>query len=106
KVLFIDASNQVRIGRAQNYLEKQHVDQIYQWYKESKDVTNHCKLVELQVIENKEFNLNIPLYIEKQTEDNLPTLEDALNQLETAAEEAWKAEDLFKALLKDFKLLN
>lgn len=106
KVLFIDASNQVRIGRAQNYLEKQHVDQIYQWYKDGDDTTNHCKLVALQTIQEKEFNLNIPLYIEKQTEDNLPNLEEALKQLETAAEEAWKAEDHFKALLKDFKLLN
>ncbi|RPD50640.1 type I restriction-modification system subunit M [Paracnuella aquatica] len=105
-VLFIDASGQVRVGRAQNYLEKQHVDQIFQWYKEGFDVTNHCKLVPLNEIEVKDFNLNIPLYIEKQAEDNLPTMEDALAQLEQAAKEAWKAEDRFKTLLREFKLIN
>ena len=34
KVLFIDASDQVRVGRAQNYLEPEHVDQIFDWYQE------------------------------------------------------------------------
>lgn len=105
KVLFIDASDQIRVGRAQNYLEKQHVEQIYRWYKEGKDTLNHCSLVPLAAIQEKDFNLNIPLYIEKLAEDNLPTLDDALRQLEEAAGEAWKAEDRFRMLLKEFKLL-
>ncbi len=105
KVLFIDASNQIRVGRAQNYLEQQNVDQIYQWYKEGNDVINHCKSVSIDAIKQKDFNLNIPLYIEKETEDNLPTIDEALKQLEEAANEAWKAEDHFKQLLKDFKLI-
>lgn len=105
KVLFIDASDQVRIGRAQNFLEQQHVEAIYQWYTEGKDVVNHARLVSLKEIKEKDFNLNIPLYIEKQTEDNLPTLEASLQQLEQAANEAWKSEDHFKSLLKEFKLL-
>ncbi len=106
KVLFIDASNQIRVGRAQNFLEKQHVDQIYTWYKKGQDVINQCKLVSVQSVEEKEWNLNIPLYIEKGTEDNLPTLEQALEQLESAANDAWKAEDHFKSLLKNFDLIN
>ncbi|MEI8617620.1 N-6 DNA methylase [Pseudoalteromonas sp. B193] len=32
KVLFIDASDQIRVGRAQNFLEPNHVQQIYDWY--------------------------------------------------------------------------
>jgi type I restriction enzyme M protein len=105
KVLFIDGSDQVRTGRAQNYLEKQHVDQLYEWYLKGKDVSNYTKLVPLAEIHKKEFNLNIPLYIEKETEDNLPTRQVALGDLEKAAEEAWNAEDKFKDLLKQFNLL-
>ena len=55
KVLFIDASAQIRVGRAQNYLEKNHVDQIYNWYKEGLDVTNHCKLVSLEFFSINSF---------------------------------------------------
>ena len=105
KVLFIDGSNEVRVGRAQNYLEKQHLDLLYNWYSKGKDVSNYVKLVSLADIQQKDFNLNINLYIEKEVVDNLPSLEDALKDLEKVAAEAWKAEDHFKKLLKGFELL-
>lgn len=105
EVLFIDASEQIRVGRAQNYLEEKHVDAIYNWYTKYKSVKNFAKKVSLDDIKQKDYNLNIPLYIEKEVVDNLPTLEVALQQLEEAAGEAWKAEDRFKKLLKEFELL-
>ncbi len=106
KVLFIDGSDQVKVGRAQNYLEKEHVDQLYDWYLKGKDVVNNTRLVSLNEIQQKDFNLNIPLYIEKDVIDNLPSLEIAIKDLEEAAAEAWKAEDKFKKLLIEFNLLN
>lgn len=78
---------------------------MYNWYSKEKGVSNYVKLVSLAEIQEKDYNLNIPLYIEKEVEDNLPTLDIALKDLEKAAEEAWKAEDRFKTLLKQFNLL-
>ena len=106
RVLIIDASDQIRVGRAQNFLEKEHVDRIYGWYTNFADVDNHAKVVSLEEIRMKEYNLNIPLYIEKITENNLPTLEESLIQLEKAANDAWEAEDKFKGLLKQFGLAD
>ncbi|CAN5456017.1 class I SAM-dependent DNA methyltransferase [soil metagenome] len=105
KVMIVDGSDQVRVGRAQNYLEKSHVDTLFDWYSKGKDIPNNAKLVPNEEIAEKDFNLNIPLYIEKEVTDNLPSLEKALQDLETAAGEAWKAEDKFKTLLNEFKLL-
>ncbi len=105
KTLFIDASDQIRVGRAQNYLEEEHIKNIYKWYKDFKDLENYTKVVSQQHLKEKEYNLNIPLYIEKKVEDNLPSLELALKDLEQAAEEVWKAEDKFKKLLKEFELI-
>jgi type I restriction enzyme M protein len=105
KVLFIDGSDQIRVGRAQNFLEPQHVEIIYGWYNAFADEPNRAKVVELDELRAKEFNLNIPLYIEKEAADELPTLEHALHQLDEAAQAAWQAEDRFKALLKTFDLL-
>lgn len=105
KVLFIDASDRIRVGRAQNYMEPQHVDTIYGWYKSFVDVTDHVKVVSTEELRDKEYNLNIPLYIEKIVTDDLPDLAEALQQLEDAAKKAWEAEDRFKVLLKEFKLL-
>jgi type I restriction enzyme M protein len=102
KVLFIDGSDQVRVGRAQNFLEDSHVKQLYQWYTEFVDVENYAKVASLSDIAENDYNLNIPLYVEKIIEDNLPSVEEALVELKQAWEESIKAETKFKNLLKQF----
>lgn len=106
KVLFIDGSEQIRVGRAQNYLEKEHIGQLYTWYSEFKDVKNSVQVVSLDEIKQKDFNLNIPLYIEKEVKDDLPSLEEALSALEDSSKKTWEAEENFKRLLKEFNLLT
>jgi len=102
KVLFIDGADQVRVGRAQNFLEKEHVQQIFDWYESFTDVENYVQVVTLNDIEENDFNLNIPLYVEKVIEDNLPTVEEALAELKQAWEASLEAEERFKNILKDF----
>lgn len=102
KVLFIDGSDQVRVGRAQNYLEENHVKQIYDWITAFENVENYVKVVTYDEIAENDFNLNIPLYVEKIIEDNLPSVEEALSDLKLAWEESQKAEEKFKSILKQF----
>lgn len=102
KVLFIDASDQVRVGRAQNFLEPLHVNQIYEWYQDYKDVENYVKVASMQDLEENDFNLNIPLYVEKIIEDNLPSVEEALVDLKEAWKASQEAEKKFKTILKEF----
>jgi type I restriction enzyme M protein len=102
KVLLIDASDQVRVGRAQNFLEPEHVQQIYTWYQAFEDVENYVKVASKADLEENDYNLNIPLYVEKIIEDNLPSVEEALSDLKLAWEESLKAEEKFKTILKEF----
>ena len=102
KVLFIDASNQVRVGRAQNFLEPENVNQIFDWYTQNKDVENYVKVASIDDIEENDFNLNIPLYVEKIIEDNLPSVEEALSDLKIAWNESLEAEAKFKKILNEF----
>jgi len=102
KILFVDASDQIRIGRAQNYLEKENVQQIYNWYLSFEDVENYVKVVDMKQIIENDYNLNIPLYIEKTIEDNLLSVEDAMIQLKEAWSESQKAEEKFKKLLTNY----
>lgn len=102
KVLFIDGSDQVRVGRAQNYLEKEHVEQIFSWYNAFENVENYVKIATQDDLKENDYNLNIPLYVEKIIEDNLPSVEDALVDLKTAWEASQKAEENFKTILKEF----
>jgi type I restriction enzyme M protein len=102
KVLFIDASDQIRIDRAQNVLEPNHVQQIYDWYHNYQDVENYVKVASKGDLEENDFNLNIPLYVEKIIEDNLPSVEEAMADLKTAWQASLEAEDKFKQVLKGF----
>lgn len=102
KVLFIDASDQIRVGRAQNFLEPSHVQQIYDWYHNYQDVENHVKVASKADLEENDFNLNIPLYVEKIIEDNLPSVEEAMADLKQAWQASLEAEDKFKKVLKGF----
>lgn len=102
KVLFIDASDQVRVGRAQNYLEPEHVNQIFDWYNAFEDVENYVKVASKADLEENDYNLNIPLYVEKIIEDNLPSVKEALADLKTAWNESLEAEEKFKMVLKEF----
>lgn len=102
KVLFIDASDQIRTGRAQNYLEPAHVQQIFSWYNDFKDVENYVKVANTDDLEENEYNLNIPLYVEKIIEDNLPSVEEALIDLKKAWAESLEAEEKFKNILQKF----
>jgi len=102
KVLFIDASDQVRVGRAQNYLEPEHVTQIFNWYKSFADVENYVKVASLDDLKENDFNLNIPLYVEKVIEDNLPSVEEALAELKSAWDKSLQAENNFKIILEKF----
>ncbi|MEZ9675458.1 DNA methylase [Vibrio breoganii] len=102
KVMFIDASDQIRVGRAQNFLEPNHVQQIYDWYHNYQDLENYVKVASIDELAENDYNLNIPLYVEKIIEDNLPTVEEAMADLKQAWQESLEAEEKFKNVLKGF----
>lgn len=102
KILFIDASDQVRVGRAQNFLEPNHVQQIYSWFIDYKPVENYVKVATHAELKENDYNLNIPLYVEKIIEDNLPTVEEALDDLKEAWRKSLFTEEKFKKVLNEF----
>lgn len=102
KVLFIDASDQIRSGRAQNFLEPEDMTRIFEWFKNYRDVQNYVNIATLDDIRENDFNLNIPLYVEKSIEDQLPSVEEALTDLNTAWQGSLQAEERFKTILQGF----
>lgn len=63
---------------------------------------DHVKVVSIDAIKANDYNLNIPLYVEKEMIDNLPSMEQAMADLKISAQKAWEAEDRLKELLKQF----
>ena len=66
------------------------------------DVENYVKVASMEDIAENDYNLNIPLYVEKIIEDNLPSVEEAMADLKEAWNAAQKSESVFKQKLKEF----
>jgi type I restriction enzyme M protein len=67
KVLFINADRELTAGRAQNYLDPQHVEKIVAAYREYGDIPAFARVVDISELAENDYNLNIRRYV-----DNTP----------------------------------
>lgn len=102
----IDSARLFRKGRNQNTLEYKHIQQILTWYHAREDVEGAVKSVKLNEIEANDWNLSIPLYVEPVIEEETISVEEALQNLKTALDAAYAAEDRLAALLKQARLIE
>jgi len=106
KLLFIDASREFKAGRAHNELLPKHVDRIYTWYRDFKDVSGVARVATLDEIAANDYNLNIPRYVQPEVEEVTISVEQALEDLKKAALGAFAAEDRLLAILKKEGMLE
>ncbi|HJF20824.1 MAG TPA: type I restriction-modification system subunit M [Mammaliicoccus lentus] len=63
-VLFIDASKGFEKGKNQNILRDEDIDKIIDTYKNRKDVERYAHVATFDEIQENDFNLNIPRYVD------------------------------------------
>jgi len=66
-------------------------------------VENYVRVASMDDLKEHDYNLNIPLYVEKVIEDTLPSVEEALADLKAAWDKSLQAEEKFKKILSNFK---
>ncbi|WP_442786236.1 type I restriction-modification system subunit M [Methylobacter sp. YRD-M1] len=64
KVLFIDASRDYRDGKNQNFLRPEDIQKIVATYRHRQSVDKYAYLASLEDIQENDFNLNIPRYVD------------------------------------------
>jgi type I restriction enzyme M protein len=99
KVQFINASSLIKIGRNQNFLLKEHADQILEWYKNYEDVDGAVKIASLDEIKENDYSLSIPLYVEPVIKEDDTSLKETLFDFRKAVRESFEAEGRLKELL-------
>ena len=83
-------------------MELNHIKKIYEQYCAYEDFENYTKLVTINDIKENDYNLHIPLYVERIVKNNSTTLDDILHDTETVMREVLASEIKFKHLLKEF----
>ena len=106
QVLILDASREFKTGRAQNELLPEHVERIYGWYRDYRDVEGVARVATLDDIAANDHNLNIPRYVEPKTGQEALTVEEAMKRLQKSAEAAFTAEEQLVGILKREGLLS
>ena len=80
-VLVIDASKECTKLTKFNVIEQVNVEKIVETYHQRQSVDRFASVVSLQQLEENDFNLNIPRYVDTFVAPDVPKLEDTLNEL-------------------------
>jgi len=73
KILFINADREYGEGRNQNYLRPEDIEKIVTVFIEKKEIPKYSRLVDIEEIEDNDFNLNIRRYVDNSPD---PEIED------------------------------
>jgi len=65
KVLFINAVDEVTRERAQSFLKGEHINKVLRAYWNYEDIEGFAGVAALEEIRDKDYNLNIPLYVRR-----------------------------------------
>ncbi len=100
QVLIVDASSLFRKGRAQNYLDPEHAEQIAMWASKFQEVKDRARVVALNQIKEEDWTLNISRYVLPPIGQDIPPLDVAIQDFENAWKNARAAENKLRQLLR------
>lgn len=98
-VLFIDASNEFEKGKNQNLLKEEHIQKILDTYVKREDIEKYAHVASFDEIQENDFNLNIPRYVDTFEEEEVISLDDLSKDMEETQKELAQVEkELFDML--------
>lgn len=100
KIFFIDAYKLLRKSRSQNYLDENHVNEIFTIYSSNKNLKNFSKIVALDEIKQKNYNLNISLYVEQEIQEDKISSTEIKNKIINLWKENLEEEKNFRKMFR------
>ncbi|MRY60518.1 N-6 DNA methylase, partial [Parabacteroides distasonis] len=101
-VLFIDASQDFEKQKNQNVLLDEHIDKIVSIYKKREDIERYAHVASFDEIQENDFNLNIPRYVDTFEEEEPVDLVAVNTNLLKINEELVQQEQVLLSLINDF----
>jgi type I restriction enzyme M protein len=101
QVLIVDASSLFRKGRAQNFLDPEHVATILGWVQAFADVPDRARVVSVEEIKAEDWTLNISRYVLPPLGEDIPPLPQAIADFKAALARVREAEDKLRTLMEE-----
>ena len=105
-IFFIDASKEYESGKNQNRLTDENIEKILNTYINRKDVEKYAHAASLEEVEENDYNLNIPRYVdtfEEEEEIDIKAVMKEIKELEAKRDELDKEINVY---LKELGLLE
>jgi type I restriction enzyme M protein len=100
-ILFIDASNDFEKQGNQNTLTEQHVEDIIGAYENRQNIDKYAYAAPITEIEENDYNLNIPRYVDTFEEEEPIDIEAVANQLKALDERMQKNDQVIAGFCKE-----
>jgi type I restriction enzyme M protein len=104
-VQFINAADLFRKGQNQNTLEPEHAEEIIKLYSQHSDVELFSRVVSNEEIQSNDGDMSPGKYVTKHVAEILPSIDEAMSVLHSAAKAVQQSEQRVWQLLKDKGLL-
>ena len=98
-MLFIDASREFKAGKNKNQLSEENIEKIVKTYRNGDNVEKYAYLASLKEIQDNDYNLNIPRYVDTFEEEKPVDLEAVRDDLKRIESEKKVAIDKAESML-------
>ncbi len=103
-VYFIDASKYFEKGKNQNILRDEDIKRIMDAYSSKKDIDKYAHLASIEELQENEFNLNIPRYVDTFEEEEEIDLNEVMAEYHRLDEEDKKITEELNKYLEELGL--
>jgi len=103
-ILFIDASKEFEAGKNQNRLRDEDVDKIIETYKNREEIEKYSHIASLQEVEENEYNLNIPRYVDTFEEEEEIDIKQVQQELKEIDQQIAEVDKELNVYLKELGL--
>lgn len=101
RVLVVDGAALFRKGRAQNFLEPEHVASLLGWVQAFADVPDRARAVSVADIATEDWTLNISRYVLPPLGADIPPLADAVRDFKAALARCREAEAELRRVMEE-----
>lgn len=100
-ILFIDASNDFKKGKNQNKLRDQDIDKIIETYSKRYELEKYSHIANLEEIQENDYNLNIPRYVDTFEEEEEIDLDEVASRLQEIEVESKEIDEKIKGFCNE-----
>jgi len=104
KIIFIYGAKDFEEGKNRNKLRKEDIKKIVSAFDKFEDIDKYCHIADLAELEENEFNLNVPRYVDISEPEEQIDIQEAYDDLKKTYSEQDKLKKLVEADLKELNI--